>query len=146
MSRLDAAEADYKKVLEQYPRDRLTLQQLGELAKIKSEAVAPEQRLDQLKIAQGYYQRVLAIDPEDIGSHYNMMIISQKLGDRETAKKEAMIFKDLKEDPEVTSLAGTFLQDNSTIANESLPYHTHDLNAFQMRWEKPDYLAILDLK
>ncbi len=146
LSRLDDAESEYKKVLEQYPRDRLTLQQLGELAKIKSEAVAPEDRLNQLKIAQGYYQRVLAIDPEDVGSHYNMMIISQKLGDRETAKKEAIIFKDLKEDPEVTSLAGTFLQDNSTIANESLPYHTHDLNAFQIRWEKPDYLAFLDLK
>lgn len=145
-SRLDEAEKDYKKVLEQYPRDRITLQQLGELSKIKSEAVAPEERKNQLKIAQNYYSQVLAIDPEDVGAHYNMMILCQKLGDRETAKKEAAIFKDLKEDPQVTSLAGTFLEANAGIGNESLPFHTHDLRLFQIKWEKDDYLGFLDLK
>ncbi len=145
-SRLDEAEADFKKVLEQYPRDRLTLQQLGELAKIKSDTVAPEERVNQLKIAQNYYNQVLAIDPEDVGAHYNMMVICQKLGERELAKKEALIFKDLKDDPQVTSLAGNFLQANWNIGNESLPFHTHDLQLFQVNSEKKDYLAFLDLK
>lgn len=142
-SRLDKAEADFKKVLESFPRDRLTLQQLGELAKIKSDTVPVSERKNQLKIAQGYYEQILAIDPEDIGSHYNLMIIYQKLGLREEAKKEAKIFQDLKEDPVQTPLASSFLQNNPNIGNESFPYHTHDLKIFQPSWEKTDYLGLL---
>jgi len=129
--------------LEKYPRDRMTLQQLGELAKIKSEAVPREQRNAQLEIAKNYYLQILAIDPEDVGAHYNLMILYQKLGMREEAKKEAAIFKDLKDDPQVTSLASNFLQSNWSIANESLPYHTHDLTPFNPNLQKEEYLALL---
>ncbi len=142
-SRLDKAEAEFKKVLETYPRDRLTLQQLGELAKIKSETVAPEERKNQLAVAENYYAQVLAIDPEDVGAHYNLMIIYQKLGRHEEAKKEAAIFKDLKDDPGVTNIASNFLQANQNIGNESLPFHTHDLRLFSLGWEKTNYLAVL---
>jgi hypothetical protein len=40
----------------------LTLQQLGELSKIKSD----------YQTAKAFYLQVLAIDPEDVGSHYNL--------------------------------------------------------------------------
>ena len=142
-SRLDEAEANFKKVLEKYPKDRLTLQQLGELAKIKSDTVAPAERKNQLQIARGFYEQILAIDPEDVSSHYNLIIIYQKLGMREESKKEAIIFKDLKDDPQVTALASSFLQKNVSIGNESLPFHTHDLKLFKPSWEKTDYLAFL---
>lgn len=142
-SRLEEAEIKYKKVLEQYPRDRFTLQQLGELAKIKADTVQNEQRQVQLKIAQSYYQRILEIDPEDVGAHYNMMIIYQKLGMRDEARKSAKIFQDIKDDPQVTALASNFLQSNWHIGNESLPFHTHDLQPFQLTWQKTDYLALL---
>ncbi|MDQ6785371.1 MAG: tetratricopeptide repeat protein [Acidobacteriota bacterium] len=142
-SRLDKAEADFKAVLEKYPRDRQTLQQLGELAKIKSDAVTPEERKTQLQIAQNYYNQVLAIDPEDVSAHYNLMVICQKLGERDEAKKEAAIFKDLKDDPSVTSLASNFLQTNWNIGSESLPFHTHDLQPFQIGFEKTNYLAVM---
>jgi tetratricopeptide (TPR) repeat protein len=142
-SRLDKAEADFKKVLELYPRDRLTLQQLGELAKIKSDSVAKSERETQLKIAQGYYEQILAIDPEDTGSHYNLMIIYQKLGLRDQAKQEAKVFQDLKDDPQVTSLASNFLQTNAYIAKESLPYHAHEMKLFQPALEKSNYTGLL---
>jgi tetratricopeptide (TPR) repeat protein len=138
-SRLDKAEEDYKKVLESYPRDRLTLQQLGELAKIKSDVVPKSERVTQLNIAKGYYEQVLAIDPEDMSAHYNMMIIYQKLGRREDARREAKIFQDLKEDTQVTPLAGAFLAKNPAIGLESLPYHTHELRPFQPNLEKKNY-------
>ncbi len=144
-SRLDKAEEDFKKVLEAYPKDRLTLQQLGELAKIKSDSMAPQARKAQLQIAQGYYEQVLAIDPEDVSAHYNLIVIYQKLGMHEEAQKEAMIFRDLKDDPSVSSLAGTFLRKNSNIGAESLPFHTHDLNLFDPGKEKSNYLALFDL-
>ncbi|MBK8150537.1 MAG: hypothetical protein IPK58_20650 [Acidobacteria bacterium] len=142
-SRLEDAEARFISVLEKFPRDRLTLQQLGELAKIKADTVAPELRKDQLGVARGYYERILAIDPEDVGAHYNMMIIFQKLGMRDEARHEARIFQDLKEDQQVTSLASNFLQTNWHIGNESLPFHSHELQPFQIAWQKLDYLAML---
>jgi tetratricopeptide (TPR) repeat protein len=140
-SRLDKAESEFKKVLDVYPRDRLSLQQLGELAKIKSDIVAPDQRPSQLEIAEGYYDRILAIDPEDAGAHYNLMIIYQKLGRRDDAKKEAVTFKDLKDDPSITNLAGNFLQSNSFVGMESLPFHTHSLSLFDQRAERTTYIA-----
>ncbi len=141
--RLDKAEADFKRVLESYPRDRLTLQQLGELAKIKSDVVPKTERENQLKVAQNYYEQVLAIDPEDTGATYNLMILYQKLGMRAEAQKMAKIFQDLKEDPQVTPLASNFLQNNAYIGKESLPFHTHDLKVFQPVLEKTSYLGLL---
>ncbi len=144
-SRLESAEADFKQVLAKYPNDRLTLQQLGELAKIKSDYVPTEERKGQLELAQSYYESILKIDPEDTGAHYNLMVIFQKLGRREDARREAKIFQDLKDDPQVTSLASNFLQTNWHIGNESLPFHTHDLKPFRSDSEKLNYLSFLGL-
>jgi tetratricopeptide (TPR) repeat protein len=119
------------------------LQQLGELAKIKSDSLAPEERKNQLRVAQNYYEQILAIDPEDVSAHYNLIAVYQKLGLRDEAKREAKIFQDLKDDPSVTNLASNFLQANWNIGNESLPYHTHDLKLFNPNSEKSDYLAFL---
>lgn len=145
-SRLEEAESNFKKVLEKYPRDRMTLQQLGELAKIKSDTVAPEQRKEQLEIAKSFYDQILAIDPEDVGATYNLMIIYQKLGMREQARKQAKIFQDLKDDPTVTALASNFLQTNWHIGNESLPFHTHDLKPFNETMQKMEYIGWVSLK
>ncbi len=146
LSRLEDAEKDFKRVLEKYPRDRITLQQLGELAKIKSDTMEGEERINQLRVAKGFYDQVLAIDPEDASAHYNMIVIYQKLGMRDDAKREAKIFQDLKEDPQVTSLAGSFLDKNSNVGNESLPFHVHNLKPFETVNEKNDYTAWFGLK
>jgi tetratricopeptide (TPR) repeat protein len=142
-SRLEDAEAKFLTVLERYPRDRMTLQQLGELAKIKADTVAAENRQDQLIVARAFYEKILAIDPEDVGAHYNMMIIFQKLGMRDEARRFARRFQDLKDDQQVTSLASNFLQANWHIGNESLPFHLHDLEPFQAAWQRAEYLAML---
>jgi len=122
----------------------MTLQQLGELAKIKADTVPASERRAELNIARSFYDQILAIDPEDVGAHYNMMIIYQKLGMREEARLEAKIFQDLKDDQQVTSIASNFLQTNWNIGNESLPFHSHELEPFQLAWQKMDYLAMLN--
>ncbi len=144
-SRLAKAEEDFKKVLETFPRDRITLQQLGELTKIKSDSLPPKERTAQLQIARGYYEKVLEIDPEDLSAHYNLIVIYQKLGMRDEAKKVAIIFRDLKDDPGATSLASTFLQKNRSIAIESLPFHQHELVLFDAKKQKSDYSAVFML-
>lgn len=135
-SKLDQAEADFKKVNEAFPRDRLTLQQLGELSKIKNDYPA----------AKGFFQQVLAIDPEDVGAHYNLMLMYQKTGMKDEAENEKKIFLDLKDDPRTTALAADFLQRNQQVARRSLPYYVNDLKPFQPGLEKMGYLAVFGLQ
>ncbi len=118
---LELAEANVRKVLEAYPRDRISLQQLGELMKIKRDYTA----------ARSVYEQILKIDPEDTGSHYNLMLIYRKLGMNEDSRREAKIFADQKDDPAVTHMASEFLRKNPQMSNESVFWHTHDLNKVQ---------------
>ena len=118
-SRLEEAQAAFLKVLEAYPRDRLTMQQLGELAKIRGD----------WKTARTYYERVTALDPEDLSANYNLMLVYRRLRMRDEAKRQAAIFKDLKDDPAATPVASNFLQKNPQMKGESAFFHVHDLNA-----------------
>jgi tetratricopeptide (TPR) repeat protein len=111
------AEADIRRVLEAFPRDRLSLQQLGELSKIKRD----------FQTARDCFERILQIDPEDSGSHYNLMLVYRKLGMNEQARAEAKIFQDLKDDPGALPIASEFLRRHPEMKVESVPFHVHDL-------------------
>jgi Tfp pilus assembly protein PilF len=115
---LEQAENNFKQVLAAFPRDRITLQQLGELCKIKRD----------YKGAVDCYEKILAIDPEDLGAHYNLMLVYRKLGRNDDAKREARIFADLKDDPGALSLANHFLRKHPEMSNESVYWHVHDLS------------------
>ncbi len=114
---LDEAEVNIRRVLSAYPRDRMSLQQLGELCKIKHDFTG----------ARECYEKILEIDPEDLGSHYNLMLIFRKLGMKEEAKRESKIFADLKDDPSALPLANMFLRKHPEMSNESVFWHIHDL-------------------
>jgi len=115
---LDQAESNIKQVLAAFPRDRISLQQLGELCKIKRD----------YKGALESYDKILQIDPEDLGAHYNLMLVYRKLGRTEDAKREAKTFADLKDDPGALSLANQFLRKHPEMSNESVYWHVHDLS------------------
>lgn len=115
---LDQAEANIRQVLAMFPRDRMSLQQLGELCKIKRDYDG----------ALDCFQKILAIDPEDVGAHYNLMLIYRKVGRTDDARREAKIFADLKDDPGALSLANQFLHKHPEMSNESVYWHVHDLN------------------
>ncbi len=115
--RLDEAEANIRRVLVAYPRDRMSLQQLGELCKIRHDYPG----------ARECYEKILAIDPEDLGAHYNLMLIFRKLGMKDEAKREAKIFADLKDDPSALPLANMFLRKHPEMSNESVFWHIHNL-------------------
>jgi hypothetical protein len=115
---LDLAESNLRQVLAAFPRDRISLQQLGELCKIKRD----------YQSALECFGRILAIDPEDAGAHYNLMLIYRKLGRTEDARREAKIFADLKDDPGALSLANQFLRTHPEMSNESVYWHLHNLS------------------
>jgi tetratricopeptide (TPR) repeat protein len=114
---LDEAEVNIRRVLAAFPRDRMSLQQLGELCKIKHDYQA----------ARECYEKILAIDPEDLGAHYNLMLLFRKLGLKEEAKREGKIFAELKDDPSALPLANMFLRKHPEMSNESVFWHIHDL-------------------
>jgi tetratricopeptide (TPR) repeat protein len=115
---LDRAESNLRQILTAFPRDRMSLQQLGELCKIKRDYAG----------ALECFGRILAIDPEDAGAHYNLMLIYRKLGKTEDARREAKIFADLKDDPGALSLANQFLHTHPEMSNESVYWHVHNLS------------------
>ncbi len=115
---LDQAESNIRQVLAAYPRDRLSLQQLGELCKIMRDYQG----------ALECFGKILAIDPEDLGAHYNLMLVYRKLGRTDDAKREAKIFADLKDDPGALSLANQFLRKHAEMSNESVYWHVHELS------------------
>jgi tetratricopeptide (TPR) repeat protein len=114
---LSEAETNLRRVLAAFPRDRMSLQQLGELCKIKHDYQA----------ARECYEKILAIDPEDLGAHYNLMLLFRKLGMKDEAKREGKIFADLKDDPSALPLANMFLRKHPEMSNESVFWHIHDL-------------------
>ena len=144
-SRLDEAEERFTRVLEKYPNDRDTLQQLGELAKLRSETVSDEERLTQLEKARGFYRRILEIDPEDVSGVYNLMLLNQKLGNRKKAAELSRVFRDLKADPQVAFIAREFLEKNPALSNESIPFHVHDLAPFRASLEIGRYPVLSDI-
>lgn len=115
---LDEAEANIRRVLAAYPRDRMSLHQLGELCKIKHDFSG----------ARECYEKILAIDPEDLGAHYNLMLVFRKLGMKEEAKRASRIFADLKDDPGALPLANMFLRKHPEMSNESVFWHIHNLS------------------
>lgn len=115
---LDRAESNLRQILTAFPRDRMSLQQLGELCKIKRDYEG----------ALECFGKILAIDPEDVGAHYNLMLIYRKLGRTEDARREAKIFADLKDDPGALSLANRFLHTHPEMSNESVYWHVHNLS------------------
>lgn len=116
---LSEAETNLRRVLVAFPRDRLSWQQLGELCKIKRDYAG----------ARECYENVLQIDPEDLGAHYNLMLVFRKLGMADEAKRHARIFAELKDDPSATPLANTFLRKHPEMSNESVYWHVHELTA-----------------
>ncbi len=114
---LDQAESNIRQVVAAFPRDRISLQQLGELCKIKRD----------YKGALDCYQKILEVDPEDLGAHYNLMLIYRKTGMIDDARREAKIFADLKDDPAALPLANQFLRKHPEMSNESVYWHIHDL-------------------
>jgi tetratricopeptide (TPR) repeat protein len=84
----DAALKSLQRVAAQYPRDRVVQNQIGRLHFLKRE----------YKEAVAAFERVLAVDPEDVQAHYNLMLCYRGLGDLDASKREEALFRRFKAD------------------------------------------------
>lgn len=113
--RLEDAERDLKAVLEKFPIDRVAWNNLGLvywLAGRFPEAVAA-------------YGKTLAIDPEDLNAHYNLMRVYRAMGDRKNADLHDAAYRKYKDDETIRAVPGDFRLENPWANRESLPVHVH---------------------
>ncbi len=114
---LDLAITDLSEVLKSFPQSKDAHRELG--FSLYQQHKYPE--------ALAQYGALQAIDPDDLAAHYNLSILNRRLGKKEEAAKEAAYFADQKDDPMASTFALEFLRKHNEIANESVPWHSHDL-------------------
>lgn len=111
----DEALRHLRKAAAQYPRDRVVLNQLGRVLFLKR----------QFAEAVEAFTRVLAIDPEDLQAHYNLMLCHQGLGNAEAAARERTLYERFKADEASQAITGPYRQLHPDDNNERQPIHEH---------------------
>ncbi|WP_231737763.1 multiheme c-type cytochrome [Terracidiphilus gabretensis] len=114
---INDAIVDLEAVLVKYPRARDALRELG---------FSYYQQHDYVK-SRETYERLQAVDPDDLAAHYQLAILYRRLGDKEHAAIESAKFADQKDDPTASAYALQFLSKHPEVAAESVVWHTHDL-------------------
>lgn len=115
--RLDLTVPDLEEVLRQYPNSRDAMRELG------FTFYQQHKYPDALK----EYEALQANSPDDLAAHYNLAILYRRMGMRDKASREAAAFADQKDDPTANTYALEFLRKHTELANESVPWHTHEL-------------------
>ncbi len=77
--------------------------------------------------ARDAYQKLQAIDPDDLAAHYQLAILYRRLHEKDKAAIESAKFADQKDDPTASTYALEYLGKHSEVAAESVVWHTHDL-------------------
>ena len=111
------AVADLEAVVAKYPRSKDGLRELG---------FSYYQQHDYPR-ARDMYEKLQAVDPDDLAAHYQLAILYRRLGDKEKAAIESAKFADQKDDPTASTYALEFLGKHPEVAAESVVWHTHDL-------------------
>jgi tetratricopeptide (TPR) repeat protein len=115
---VDEAIANLQKVAQQFPRSRDAHRELGF-------AFYQQHKYD---LARAEYETVQSIDPDDLAAHYNLAILYRRLGLKDKAAEQAAYFADQKDDPTASTYALEYLRQHHEIAQESVPWHLHDLD------------------
>ena len=111
----EGAAARLRRVLAQYPRDRVALNDLGRILFL-------QRKYDE---AVKVLQSVLAIDPEDLQAHYNLMLCYNGLGDEKLAKDHQARYLRFKADESSQAITGPYRQLHPEDNNERQAVHEH---------------------
>ncbi|HWW95989.1 MAG TPA: tetratricopeptide repeat protein, partial [Vicinamibacteria bacterium] len=115
LGRYDEALGHLQAAGAQYPRDRVVRNQAARVLFLErryGEAIAE-------------LQKVLAIDPEDLQAHYNLMLCYQGMGDATMAKKEEALYQRFKADESAQFITGPYRQLHPEDNNERQQIHEH---------------------
>lgn len=119
----DGALASLRRVAGTYPRDRVVQNQIGRVLFLKRDYAG----------AIAALKAVLAIDPEDVQAHYNLMLAYRGAGDLKAAEREEALFRRFKADEAAQELTGTRRRMNPEENNERQMIHEHESIALAPR-------------
>jgi len=102
-------------VLQQYPRDRVVWNELGRIYFLQKKYAKAEKA----------FQSTLAIDPEDLQAHYNLMLCYNGLGDDAKAEQHKARYLRYKADESAQALTGPYRQAHPEDNNERQMVHEH---------------------
>lgn len=105
----------FKQVEPRFPRDRMTLNQMGECY----------QALGRYAEARQMFDRVLAIDPDDITALNFGVEAYRRTGDAEQAEKLKAAYLDKFEDWRIHYLASEYIKKDEAARTEAVPWHVH---------------------
>jgi Flp pilus assembly protein TadD len=113
--RYDDAAAELHTVLKQYPYDRVVINDLGRVLFLQRKYSAAVETL----------KRVLAIDPEDLNAHYNLMLCYKGLGDEKDARAHETRYLRFKANEAAQAITGPYRQQHPFDNNERQSIHEH---------------------
>jgi tetratricopeptide (TPR) repeat protein/thiol-disulfide isomerase/thioredoxin len=116
---LDLAIEDLQAVAKAFPQSRDAHRELG----------FSYYQQHKYPLARAEYESVQSIDPDDLSAHYNLAILYRRTGMKDKAAIEAAKFADQKDDPTASTYALEYLRNHNEIANESVVWHVHELDA-----------------
>ena len=114
-----------------YPRDRVVLNQTGRVLFL-------QRKYDEAIV---WLEKVLAVDPEDLQAHYNLMLCYQGLGKTEQAAREEKLYRRFKADESSQAITGPYRKLHPEDNNERQQIHEHGTVAFEKKPKAERYVA-----
>ncbi len=106
---------EFAKAATRYPRDRVVRNQMGRMLFLQRKFAE----------AVGQFQKTLAVDPEDLEAHYNLMLCYRGLRDDGQAMREQKLYLRFKADESARAITGPSKRANPQDNNETQPIHEH---------------------
>jgi tetratricopeptide (TPR) repeat protein len=113
--RYDEALEHLRAAAARFPRDRVVRNQIGRILFL--------QRRHREAIAE--FERTLAVDPEDLTAHYNMMLCYRALGETDAERRHETLYARFKADESAQALTGAYRRLNPEDNLERQPIHEH---------------------
>jgi tetratricopeptide (TPR) repeat protein len=106
---------EFSKASASYPRDRVVRNQMGRMLFLQRK----------YRDAVVELERTLAVDPEDLEAHYNLMLCYRGLNDDALANREEKLYLRFKADESSRAITGPFKLTHPDDNNEAQPVHEH---------------------
>ena len=106
---------EFAKAAAKYPRDRVVRNQMGRMLFLQRK----------YRDAVAELQKTLAVDPEDLEAHYNLMLCYRGLNDDAQAEHEEKLYLRFKADEASRAITGPYKLAHPDDNNESQPVHEH---------------------
>ena len=106
---------EFSQAAAQYPRDRVVRNQMGRMLFLQRK----------YRDAVAELEKTLAVDPEDLEAHYNLMLCYRGLNNDELATREEKLYMRFKADESSLAITGPYKLDHAYDNNEAQPVHEH---------------------